>query len=130
MSGYMTFLSVVQQPKSGLSCLNVEVAIPHRVRQTPGQSPLNEWSAHHRGFYLHITQHTRWTPMSSAGFKLMIPETEWPHTNALESMATRTGWHNDLIISIISLGLTLFQLCQWWWLYSVLEIMNGEEVGS
>ena len=51
--------------------------------------------------------------MSLAGFKPMIPATEWPHTNALECMATRTGCHNDLIIIIIPLGLTLFQLCQW-----------------
>jgi len=107
MSGYMIFLSVVQQPKSGLSCLSVE------VRQTPGRSPLNEWSAHHRGCYLCNRQHTRWTSMSSAGFKPMIPAIEWPHANALECMATRIGCHNDLIITIISLGLTLFQLCQW-----------------
>ena len=60
----------------------------------------------------------------------MIPAIEWLHASALECMATRIGCHNDLIITIISLGLTLFQLCQWWWLYSVLEIMNGEEVRS
>jgi hypothetical protein len=68
--------------------------------------------------------------MSSAGFKPMIPAIEWLHTNALESMATRIGHHSDLITTIISLGLTLLQLYQWWWLYSVLEIKIGEEVRS
>jgi hypothetical protein len=63
--------------------------------------------------------------MSSAGFKPMIPAIEWPQTIALECMVTRIGCH-----TIISLGLTLFQLFHWWWLYSVLEIMNGEEVRS
>jgi len=58
----------------------------------------------------------------------MIPAIEWPHTNALEHMATRKDCHNDLLITIISLGLTLFQLFHWWCLYSVLEIMNGEQV--
>jgi len=60
----------------------------------------------------------------------MIPAIEWLHTNALEHMATRTGCHNDLKVAIISLGLTQFQLLHWWWLYSVLEIMNGKEVRS
>jgi hypothetical protein len=49
------FLSVTQQPNSGLGRHIVKVA----RSQTPGRTPLNEWSARRRGRYLHNTQQTQ-----------------------------------------------------------------------
>jgi len=54
---------VAQQPYSGLGRLIVEVSTSHTVRRThtSGRTPLNEWSAHRRGGYLHNTQQTQQT---------------------------------------------------------------------
>ena len=65
------FFSVVQKPNSGLGRLIVEDSRSHTIRQThththththtSGRTPLNEWSAHRRGGYLHNTQQTQQT---------------------------------------------------------------------
>jgi hypothetical protein len=44
---------------------------------THGRTPLDEWSAHHRGCYLHST-HKRQTSMPLAGFVPTIPASKWP----------------------------------------------------
>ena len=51
---------MAQRFKSGLDRLIVEVSTPHTMRhtQTPGGTPLNEWSAGRRGRYLHNTRQT------------------------------------------------------------------------
>ena len=49
------FLSMTQQPNSGLGSHIVKVA----RSQTPGRTPLNERSARRRGHYLHNTQQTQ-----------------------------------------------------------------------
>ena len=53
-SQFLHFFAV-QQLKARISLLVVEVSRSHST----GRTPLNEWSARHRGRYLHKTQHIR-----------------------------------------------------------------------
>jgi hypothetical protein len=59
---------------------------------TLDRTPLDEWSARPRGFYLttHNT-HKRKTFMPSAGFEPTIPARERPQTHALDTAATGIG---------------------------------------
>jgi hypothetical protein len=54
---------VAKEPKSGLGRLSVEVCKLHTIRHTHthtiGSTPLCEWSARHRGSYLHNSQQTK-----------------------------------------------------------------------
>jgi hypothetical protein len=85
---YAVYFLVTQQPNSALGHLIVDVSRSH----TKCRTPLNEWSAHHRGRYLQNTQQTQekniipWT-----GFEPAIPAIEQPQTYALESTATGIG---------------------------------------
>jgi hypothetical protein len=66
----------------------------HTQLDIHGRTPLDKWSAHRRGLYLHRkTQHisTRQTTMPSAGFEPAIPATKRLQTYALEHMATGIG---------------------------------------
>jgi len=49
---------VVQEDKSGLHCVTVEVSRSHTMdtHATLGSSPLKEWSAGRKGRYLHNKQ--------------------------------------------------------------------------
>jgi len=51
------FFSVAQWPSWGLGYFIVEVFVDHTQTHTPGRTPLNEWSARHRG------RHTRHTTL-------------------------------------------------------------------
>jgi len=64
------FFAVVQQPKSGLGCLIIEVSRSHT--DPPGRTPVNEWSTCHRGCCPH-NKHKRQTSIPSVGFKPAIP---------------------------------------------------------
>jgi hypothetical protein len=59
---------------------------------TLGRSPLDEWSARPRNFYLttHNT-HNRQTSVTGAGFEPAIPASERPETRALERAAQRNS---------------------------------------
>jgi hypothetical protein len=57
---------------------------------TVGRTPLDEWLAHRRDFYL--TTHNTQTFMSSVGFELTVAVGERPQTNALDRAATGAGW--------------------------------------
>ena len=63
-----------------------------RRRTTVGRTPLDEWSARHRGLYLtaHNT-HNRQTPMPLMGFEPTISAGERPQTYALDHAATGIG---------------------------------------
>jgi hypothetical protein len=56
------------------------------------RSPLNGWSARHRGLCpsIHNTQETE-TYMPSGGFEPTVPPSERPQTHALDSAATGIG---------------------------------------
>jgi len=61
------FSCAAQQPNLGLGRLIVEVSRPYTIRHTQtrararGRTPLNEWSARHRGRYLHNTKQIQTT---------------------------------------------------------------------
>jgi hypothetical protein len=76
------------QPKSGLGHPIVEVSRSQTVRHTAGRTPLNEWSAHRKGRYLHNTQQT---PMPSVRFESAILAVERLKTYALDRMVTGIG---------------------------------------
>ena len=59
---------------------------------TVGRTPLDEWLAHRRDFYLttHNT-HSRQTSMPLLGFEPTISAGKWPQTYALDCAATGTG---------------------------------------
>ena len=89
---YRGFLSVAQQPKSGLQRLIVKVSTSHKTRHTQththththtrGRTPVRR-----RCRYLHNT-HKRRTFRPSAGFKPAIPTIERQQTYALDRTAT------------------------------------------
>jgi hypothetical protein len=60
----------------------------HTITHTRGKTPLDEWSARHRGRYLHSTQHRRWTSIPSAGLEPAIPAMKRPQTFVLGRTAT------------------------------------------
>jgi hypothetical protein len=61
-------------------------------RTTVGRTPLNEWSARRRDFYLttHNT-HNRQTSIPPLGFEPTIPASKRPHTYALDRAASGTS---------------------------------------
>jgi hypothetical protein len=71
----------------GLGRLIVEVSISHTNTHTAGRTPLEKWSAHRRGRYLH-KKHKRWTSMHSAGYEAAIPAIKRPQAYALDRTAT------------------------------------------
>jgi hypothetical protein len=79
------FFSVAQQPNLNLGRLNVEVSRSPTATQTPGRTPLNEWSSRCRRHY-HTThhKHKRRTFMPSAGFEPAITTIERPQTYVLD----------------------------------------------
>jgi len=61
-------------------------------RTTVGRTPLDEWSARRRNFYLTINNtHNRQTSMPPVGLELRISAGERPQTYALDCAATGTG---------------------------------------
>ena len=61
---------MAQQPNSDLGRLVAEISRSHTIRtrtqtHTSSRTPLNEWSARHRGRYIHNTQQTRETNIQS-----------------------------------------------------------------
>ena len=85
--------------------------LDHTQRRTAfGRTPLDEWSARCRDFYLttHNT-HNRQTSMLPVRFKPTISVGKWPQTYALDRTATGTG-HKYSTLWIISVGSFLIQL--------------------
>jgi len=63
-------------------------------RTTVGRTPLNEWSARRRDFYLHSTQHSQQKNIHApVGFEPTNSAGERPKTYALNRAATGTGAH-------------------------------------
>ena len=61
-------------------------------RTTVGRTPLDEWSARRRDFYLTTNNtHNRQTSMPSVGFEPTVWAGERPQTYALDRAATGTG---------------------------------------
>ena len=62
---------------------------------TLGRTPLNKWSAGRRDLYLTAHDiHKTQASMPAAGFEPAIPESDRPHTHALDRAANRTGdWY-------------------------------------
>ena len=58
---------------------------------TPGRTPPNYWSAHHRGRYLHRNKKERQTLMPPSRFKPAIPAMKRLKTCALDRPAIGTG---------------------------------------
>ena len=59
-------------------------------RTALGRTPLDEWSARRRDFYLYNT-HNRQTSSRPTGFEPAIPASERAQTNTLDGAATGTG---------------------------------------
>jgi len=55
----MNVISMVLQPKSGLGHLILRFLITHILTHMPSRTPLNEWSAYHRGCFINNTQQTQ-----------------------------------------------------------------------
>ena len=80
---------IVWHPLVGQGLFLVEASPSHSIRHsTLGSTPLDEWSAYHRGLYLktHNT-YNRQTRMSPAGFKPPVPPCKWPQIHTLDRMA-------------------------------------------
>lgn len=78
---------MAQQSNSGLGRQIFEVCISST--DTPGRTPVNEWSARRRGRYLlNTTQTQEITSMPSARFELAIRGSEPPQTFYLDRTAT------------------------------------------
>ena len=77
------FYSVAQWPISGIGRPIVEASRWHTQTQTPGRTPLSEWSARRRGRYPRNNPKRR-TSIVFKGFKPAIPTSERPQTYALE----------------------------------------------
>ena len=75
--------------------------LDHTLRTTVGRTPLDEWSARLRDFYLTThTAHNRQTSMLLVGFEPTISAGERSQTYALDRTATGTGInYNSPIIS-------------------------------
>jgi hypothetical protein len=65
-----------------------KVSRSHTIKHT--NTPLQEWTARHRGHYQH-SKHKRRTSMPSSGFEPAIPAIERPQTHALAGTATGIG---------------------------------------
>ena len=76
---------------SGFGRLVVEVSRSHAA----GRIPLDEWSAHRRGRYLHDKHKTR-TSLPWVGFEPAIPEIKRLHTHASHPTATRLNLHTHI----------------------------------
>ena len=86
--------TMVQQPPVGQGLLIVEDSWSHSFRHTTlGKTPLDEWSARRRDFYLttHNT-HKRQTSMPPAGYEPTILASERPQTLAIDRAATEIGF--------------------------------------
>jgi hypothetical protein len=78
----------------------------HTHIRTHGRTPVDEWSAHCRGLYLHrTTQHinTRQTSMPRAAFEPTNPATKLPQTYALNRAATWIVYWKSFMNSNLSL---------------------------
>jgi hypothetical protein len=87
---FFLFFLTARHPLGGLGRLIFPGFTITLFRHTTlGRTPLYEWSAHRRDFYLttHNT-HNRQTSMPSSGFEPAIPASEWPQTDALDRTAT------------------------------------------
>jgi hypothetical protein len=85
------FLSVAQQPNSGLGLLIFEVPRSYTmIIHTLGMIRLNERLPRRRGRYLHNKKKRR-TFTFSAGFESAIPALERPQTYPLDRMASGIG---------------------------------------
>ena len=86
------FVSVVQQPTSGLNILVVEVSRSHTT-VTNTQSPVNERSARRKGRYLHNTQQTHDTNI----YTLSGIQNRDPRNRAASDPRLRPQGHRDFI---------------------------------
>jgi hypothetical protein len=84
------FLSVVLQPKLFFGRPIFEVHKSHKIRHTPGRTPVNGWSSRCRSHHLHNT-HKRRNFMPPTGLEQAIPAIEQLHTYALDRTATGIG---------------------------------------
>jgi hypothetical protein len=80
---------VVQQPKSGLACLIIEISRSHT--HPAGRTPVIEWSACHRGCCPH-DKHERQTSMPSVGFKPAIHIITRLETYTSDFTPTNISW--------------------------------------
>jgi hypothetical protein len=88
---FYIFLSVAQQPNSGLGRLSVDVSRSHTDTHTLGRTPLNEWSARRRGRYLHNTKQTQETNIHDfSGIR-----TRDPSNQAASDLRLRPQGHRD-----------------------------------
>ena len=85
--------------------------LDHTRRGPVGSTPLDEWSARRRDFYLttHNT-HNRQTSMPSVGFEPTISAGERPQTYALDRAATGTGKCTLVVIEISDRWKLLIQI--------------------
>jgi len=84
---------IAQEPLVGQGLLFIEASRSHSIwHSTFGRTPLVEWSARCRGFYL-TRQNTdkRKIFMPLAGFETTIPASERPQTRTIDGTTTETG---------------------------------------
>jgi len=105
---YRGFLSVAQQPKSGLQRLIVKVSTSHKTRHTQththththGRTTLSERSARRKGRYPHNTQQTNYTyVMPSVGLEHAIPTMKRLLNYAWNSTATGIDCYGICFVS-------------------------------
>jgi hypothetical protein len=102
------FISVAQQPKSGLGRLSVEVSRSHTHTHTLGRTPLNERSARRQGHCVHNTnKHKRRTSTTSAEFEPATPAIEGLQTYVLHRTATGTGLTAIMCLKLIRIAIHL-----------------------
>jgi len=83
---------MTQQPLVGWDFLITEASRSHSDTPHSIKTPLGDWSAQSRDFYLTThTMHNRQTSMPTAGFEPAIPANERPQTYASESVTTGIG---------------------------------------
>ena len=109
----LLFPPVELWPNAGAMANSFLGFLDHTQRRiTVGRTPLDEWSARRRDFYLttHNT-HNRQTSMSPLGFERTISAGERPQTYALDRAATGTANDdiNDLFNNSFSLKHTALE---------------------
>jgi hypothetical protein len=84
------YFSMVKEPLVGQGLLIIEASRSHSYRHTtPRTTPVDEWSARHRGFYLTThNAHTRQKSMPPARFDPAVPARKRPQTHAWDRVAT------------------------------------------
>ena len=87
------FSSLMQYPLVGQGPLIIRVSQSRSFWHTTlGRTPLDEWSARRRSFYLTTHNTTkRETSLPPAGFEPAIPASEQPKTHGLDRATTRIG---------------------------------------